>query len=65
MGNVVKLFCDRLAKKKYLVVVFGWSKEDEWMVNVKFGKDLMDVKGFCECVDEENGKVSEMSFKVL
>ena len=64
-GNAAKLFRDRLAKKKYLAVVFGWPKEDEWTVNAKLGKDPTDVKGFRERVDEENGKASETSFKVL
>jgi 23S rRNA-/tRNA-specific pseudouridylate synthase len=64
-GKAAKLFRDRAAKKKYLAVVFGWPKEDEWTVNAKLGKDPTDVKGFRERVDEENGKASETSFKVL
>ena len=64
-GEAAKLFRERKAKKTYLAVVFGWPEDDEWTVAAKLSKDHDDPKGFRERVDEENGKPSETSFKVV
>jgi len=64
-GDAAKLFRERKAKKRYLAVCFGWPERDSWTAIAKLSKDPDDVKGFKERVDEENGKASETSFRVL